>query len=90
MWTGSSPKLGDTFLCEFGYGLRLLFSFRLRFGGELMLDLEGDCIGVHLIGLGCGAKNLTSVRLLAGRKQDDGFDDQLADNALLGLAEKSG
>ena len=55
-----------------------------------MLYLEGNRIGVHLVCLGCGAENLTSVRLLAGRKQDDGFDDQLADNAFLGLAEKGG
>jgi len=53
-----------------------------------MLDLEGNRIGVHFVRLGCGAENLSSVRLLAGRKQDDGFDDHLADNAFLGLAEK--
>jgi len=63
---------------------------RLFFGGELMLYLEGNRIGVNLVRLGCGAENLSSVRLLAGRKQDDGFDDQLADNALVGLAEKRG
>ena len=88
MWTGSSPKLCDTFLCGFGYGLGLLFSFRPDLARELMLDLEGNRIGVHLVRLGCGAENLASVRLLTGRKQDDGFDNQLADNTFLGLAEK--
>jgi len=33
---------------------------------ELMLNLEGNRIGIHLVRLGCGAENLTSVRLLAG------------------------
>ena len=48
--------------------LRLDLGSRPRFllGGELMLDLEGNRIGVHLVRLGCGAENLTSVRLLAG------------------------
>jgi len=86
--TGSSPNLCNALLCGLGYGLRLLFSFRLFLGGELMLDLEGNRIGVHLVRLGCSAENLTSVRLLAGGKQDDGFDDQLADDAFLGLAQK--
>jgi len=63
---------------------------RFLFHGEVLLDLEGNRIGVHLVGLGCGAEDFTSVRLLAGRKQDDGFDNQLADYTFLGLAEKGG
>jgi len=55
-----------------------------------MLYLEGDRIGVHLVRLGCGTENLTAVRLLAGRKQDDGFHDQLADCSFVALAEKCG
>jgi hypothetical protein len=70
------------------YRLRCLPRF--LFCGELVLYLEGNRIGVHLVRLGCGAENLSSVRLLTGRKQDDGFDDHLADNAFVGLAEKGG
>src|SRR5665213_138437 len=63
---------------------------RFLLGGELMLYLEGNRIGVHLVRLGCGAENLTSVRLLAGRKQDDTLNDHLANNAFLGLPKKGG
>ncbi len=80
--------LFDAFLCRSDDSLGLLSSFRFCFSGELLLDLEGNRIGVHLVRLGCGAEKLASVRLLAGRKQDNGFDDQLADNPLLGLAER--
>jgi len=90
LWTGSSPNLSGTFLYGFGDSLGPLLSFRLGFGGELMLYLEGDRIGVHLVRLGCGTENLTAVRLLAGRKQDDGFHDQLADCSFVALAEKCG
>jgi len=60
-------------------GLGLLRGFRLRFrngfrwgllgeprfllGGELMLHLEADGIGVHLVRLGCGLEHLSAVRL---------------------------
>ena len=84
-----------TCLCCF-LDLRDSFRCRLRglprflFRGKLMLDPECNRIGLHLISLGCCAENPTSIILRSCRKQDDGFDDQLADKAFLGLAEKGG
>ena len=79
--------LGDLLQCLWN-GLRLDLGAGPRFllRGEFMLDLEGNRIGVHFVRLGCCTENLSSVRLLAGRKQDDGFDNHLTDNAFLGLA----
>jgi hypothetical protein len=59
MWTGSTPKLCDTFLGGLGCGLRLLLSFRLGFSSELMLYLEGNRIGVYLVGLGCQGNRIS-------------------------------
>jgi hypothetical protein len=43
----------------FWYGLRCLPC--LLFGGELLLNFEGDGVGIHFVCLGCGAENLSSV-----------------------------
>jgi len=88
LWTDSASKLCDAFLCGFGYGLGFLFSFRLGFGGELMLYLEGDGIGVHFVDLGCGAENLAAIILCSCGKQNDRFDNQLSECALLCLANE--
>ena len=44
--------------------LRCLFSFLLR--GELLLDLEGEGVGIDPVDLGCGTENLPAIRLRFG------------------------
>jgi hypothetical protein len=58
----------SSFLQRLRYWLRLDLGSgpRLLLCCELMLYLECNRIGVHLVRLGCGAENLSSVRLLAG------------------------
>ena len=59
-------------------------------GGKLLPQLAGDGIGIHLVCLGCGAENLTAVRLRLGRKQNDDPHHQLAEGALVSLAKEWG
>jgi hypothetical protein len=63
LWTGSSPKLCNALSFWLCHCLRLLFASGFVLRGELLLDLEGNGIGVHLVRPGCGAENLTAVRL---------------------------
>lgn len=68
---------------EFG-SLRRRFLFR----SELLLDLQGHCIRIDPVDLGGGAECLSAVRLGSSSEQNHGFDNQLADCALVGLADE--
>src|SRR5260370_27661439 len=56
----------------FGLGLRYCFlrGLRLLFGGELLLDLESDGVGIHLIDSGGIVKHLRGI--MPGRHVEDG------------------
>jgi hypothetical protein len=58
--------------------------------GKFLLDFESDGLGIYPADLGGGSGSLTTVWLRSSREQDDSFDDQLAEGAFVGLADKSG
>src|SRR6185437_16115494 len=58
-------------------------------GDELLLDLRGDGVGVHLVGGGCFAQYLRGIGP-RGRQQNDRFDQSAAQCALVGTAKISG
>ena len=69
---------------------RARYQLRLFLRAELLFHLEGDSIGVHVVGLGCVAKRLAAVGRSLGGNQDYGFDNQLSDHSFVGFAEELG
>ena len=85
-------RLGSLRLLHgFGLGLLngLLRGLRFLLGGELLLDLEGDGVGVHLIDSGGIMKHLRGI-VPGGHVKDGGFHQHFAQHALFGTAQVRG
>src|SRR6202041_1922558 len=91
MWGASRlPKcLGCFAILACTRGFRLGFLFGLRFGGELLLYLEGNRIGVYLVNRGCLAESIRSVAT-PRCKDDTDLDEQARERSLISTAEEGG
>jgi len=72
-------------LGSFGCGLRCFLC--LLFRGKLLLHLEGDSIGVHLIDAGCVMQNCGGIRSCGG-KHDGGLYHQPGEGSFVGTTKK--
>jgi integrase len=91
---GGATKCRPSLHCLLGRFLRSLGSgwrgfLGLLFGSELLLHLEGDGIGVHLIHTRRIPKNRGGIRP-RGRQQDACFHQQTGECAFVGAADVSG
>src|SRR5665213_166566 len=73
---------------RYGFRWRLVGEPRFLLGGELLLHLEGDGIGVHLVCLGCGLEYLSAVGLRTCGEQNHDLDREAIEYALICLANE--
>jgi hypothetical protein len=72
-----------------GFRTCLPNSLRLFFRRELLLDLGGDGVGVHLVGRGCFAQHLRGISPRC-RQQNHGFNQSTSHGVLVRAAKVGG
>ena len=87
-WNSQFLLGGSLALCRW-FHLRLRGLLRLFLRGEFLFHLEGDSVGVHPVGLGCGAERLPPSGCVRAASRMTVSINQPAERAFVGLAEKA-